>query len=35
MTSDYELKILAPFDMFPMTSHCEVLGILEAKPNQL
>jgi 23S rRNA (uracil747-C5)-methyltransferase len=35
MTSDYELKILAPFDMFPMTNHCEVLGILEANPTRL
>lgn len=34
MTSDYELKILAPLDMFPMTNHCEVLGILEAKTHR-
>lgn len=28
---DYELVSLSPFDMFPMTDHCEVLGILETK----
>ncbi|MEY4669649.1 MAG: rRNA (uracil-5-)-methyltransferase RumB [Pseudomonadota bacterium] len=31
LTQDYTLATLAPFDMFPMTSHCEVLGILERK----
>jgi 23S rRNA (uracil747-C5)-methyltransferase len=35
MTSNYDLKTLAPFDMFPMTNHCEVLGILETKPSRL
>jgi 23S rRNA (uracil747-C5)-methyltransferase len=28
---DYELVSVSPFDMFPMTDHCEVLGILERK----
>lgn len=31
LTSAYTLRILAPFDMFPLTDHCEVLGILERK----
>jgi len=31
LTARYDLAILAPFDMFPMTDHCEVLGILERK----
>lgn len=26
LMSQYSLQRLAPFDMFPMTSHCEVLG---------
>ena len=29
--ADYELVTLSPFDMFPMTDHCEVLGIFERK----
>jgi tRNA/tmRNA/rRNA uracil-C5-methylase (TrmA/RlmC/RlmD family) len=29
--ADYELVSLSPFDMFPLTDHCEVLGILERK----
>jgi 23S rRNA (uracil747-C5)-methyltransferase len=28
---DYELVSISPFDMFPMSDHCEVLGILERK----
>ena len=29
--ADYELVSLSPFDMFPMTDHCEVLGIFERR----
>ena len=29
LTQRYRLKLIAPFDMFAMTDHCEVLGILE------
>jgi 23S rRNA (uracil747-C5)-methyltransferase len=29
LSRDYTLKELAPFDMFPMTAHIEVLGFLE------
>jgi len=29
LTKRYTLKLIAPFDMFAMTDHCEVLGILE------
>lgn len=29
LTQRYTLKLIAPFDMFAMTDHCEVLGILE------
>lgn len=35
LRSEYELKIISPFDMFPMTKHCEVLGILEARSSHL
>jgi 23S rRNA (uracil747-C5)-methyltransferase len=28
---DYELVSISPFDMFPMSTHCEVLGILEQR----
>jgi 23S rRNA (uracil747-C5)-methyltransferase len=31
LTTDYTLANLALFDMFPMSDHCEVLGILERK----
>jgi 23S rRNA (uracil747-C5)-methyltransferase len=31
LSLEYSLKVLAPFDMFPLTDHCEVLGILERK----
>ena len=31
LSTRYDLKVVAPFDMFPMTGHCEVLGILEAR----
>ena len=29
--SSYSLTRVAPFDMFPLTEHCEVLGLLERK----
>lgn len=29
LSQRYTLKLIAPFDMFAMTDHCEVLGILE------
>jgi 23S rRNA (uracil747-C5)-methyltransferase len=29
LATGYDLVSLSPFDMFPMTDHCEVLGILE------
>ena len=31
LATAYTLKVFAPFDMFPLTSHCEVLGILEKR----
>jgi 23S rRNA (uracil747-C5)-methyltransferase len=31
---NYELVSISPFDMFPMSEHCEVLGILERKANE-
>lgn len=31
LLSAYTLKVFAPFDMFPLTDHCEVLGILEKR----
>jgi tRNA/tmRNA/rRNA uracil-C5-methylase (TrmA/RlmC/RlmD family) len=31
LIADYDLVTLSPFDMFPMTNHCEVLGILEKR----
>lgn len=31
LSRDYTLQELAPFDMFPMTAHLEVLGILERR----
>ena len=30
LSDRYTVKVVAPFDMFPLTDHCEVLGILEA-----
>jgi 23S rRNA (uracil747-C5)-methyltransferase len=32
--TDYDLVTLSPFDMFPMTDHCEVLGILEKRTER-
>lgn len=31
LSQGYALKLIAPFDMFAMTEHCEVLGVLERK----
>jgi 23S rRNA (uracil747-C5)-methyltransferase len=29
LSRSYTVTLIAPFDMFPMTEHCEVFGILE------
>ncbi len=31
MEEKYEIKVIQPFDMFPFTSHCEVVTLLELK----
>jgi 23S rRNA (uracil747-C5)-methyltransferase len=31
LATEFDLITLSPFDMFPLTDHCEVLGILERR----